>query len=706
MIASGSLLGGWVCLASVVCLLVAAGAAAGQGATYVPTTAQIHDATLKDLGDGSFEIVTTGSDPYLFLKATGGKPTPGQHVLAFEYAAPQGTDVLEVYVYPPLDQEHSVTGQGLSLAEGWTSHSIDIKAALDRTGGKWDGLRIDPGAQPGKLIRIRNIHLREPNARELEMAAREVARKAELAARDARMTAYLRRKFSASVTEVAVGADRIAIRGKVGTARGPLFLAEAPLWQDVTALRNAPTLVRIPAGKSFSLRVARRDGARDRLTSRWAVVRRSGAGLELVSSARYPDRVQAAGNPPEERPRGKKGLGGFGPWGSIVSDLDDLDISAVTINILLNGLIDTMPAPGRSPFAYDGTTYYISDAEVKRIDEALAETSKRHIVVSAIILLAHGYNAPRGSWSQLTAHPDAHPSGIFVMPNMDSPEGLRAYAAGLEYLARRYSRGEPGRGRIHHWILHNEINAGWIWTNAGDKTDTLYMDLYHRSMRLAHLIARQYDPHAQAFISLEHHWNYTPEPRFYTGKRLLELLNSYCRQEGDFDWALAHHPYPDSLLVPRTWEDGHTTFALDTPKITFRNMEVLQAWAERPENKYLGKVQRTIHCTEQGLNSPDYSEKSLAEQAAGMAYTWTKLERLSAIEAFQYHAWLDNRAEFGLRIGLRKFVDEPGDGWGKKPIWYVFQAAGTPRQAEVFAPYLPVVGMRSWEEAVYKGAIR
>jgi hypothetical protein len=51
-------------------------------------------------------------------------------------------------------------------------------------------------------------------------------------------------------------------------------------------------------------------------------------------------------------------------------------------------------------------------------------------------------------------------------------------------------------------------------------------------------------------------------------------------------------------------------------------------------------------------------------------------------------------------------VDEPGDGWGKKPIWYVFQAAGTPRQAEVFAPYLPVVGIKSWEEAVYKGPTR
>ena len=47
---------------------------------------------------------------------------------------------------------------------------------------------------------------------------------------------------------------------------------------------------------------------------------------------------------------------------------------------------------------------------------------------------------------------------------------------------------------------------------------------------------------------------------------------------------------------------------------------------------HIGKV-RAIHLSEQGPNSPDYSEKSLKEQAAAMAYVWKKIARLDLIGA-------------------------------------------------------------------------
>jgi hypothetical protein len=113
-----------------------------------------------------------------------------------------------------------------------------------------------------------------------------------------------------------------------------------------------------------------------------------------------------------------------------------------------------------------------------------------------------------------------------------------------------------------------------------------------------------------------------------------------------------------------------------------------------------------VHLSENGFNSKDYSPKSLEDQAAGMALAWKKINALSSVESWQYHNWIDNRNEGGLRIGLRKFPDEPGDPMGKKPIWHLYKALGTPEENEVAAPYLKTIGITTWDEVLYKGEIR
>jgi hypothetical protein len=314
--------------------------------------------------------------------------------------------------------------------------------------------------------------------------------------------------------------------------------------------------------------------------------------------------------------------------------------------------------------------------------------------------------AAEGSFTRWLAHPDAHPSGIFAMPDVSSARGIEAYAAALNYLAERYGAPDQAHGRIHHWILHNEVDAGWVWTNAGEKPAAVYLDLYHKSMRMAHLIARQYYPHAQAFISLTHHWAKAGEPRFYPSRELLDLLLDFSRREGDFAWAIAYHPYPQDLGKPRTWEDDQPRFAFDSPKITFRNLEVLDQWMVQPRTWYLGRQRRTLHLTEQGLNSPDYSEKALRDQAAGMAYTMKKVKQLGTIESFHYHNWIDNRGEGGLRIGLRRFPDDAEAPLGKKPIWNVFQATGTPQEDAVFDFAKEVIGLKDWSSLLYRKPIQ
>ncbi|HEX3134786.1 MAG TPA: DUF5722 domain-containing protein, partial [Planctomycetota bacterium] len=133
-------------------------------------------------------------------------------------------------------------------------------------------------------------------------------------------------------------------------------------------------------------------------------------------------------------------------------------------------------------------------------------------------------------------------------------------------------------------------------------------------------------------------------------------------------------------------------------------IEVLDAWARQPESLFNGRV-RAIHLSEQGPNSPDYREQSLNEQAAAMAYVWKKISRLDSILNFEYHNWVDNRGEGGLRIGLRRFPDDREKPLGTKPVWDVYKALGTSDEDRACAFVLPMIGLKAWDEAVHRGLI-
>jgi hypothetical protein len=338
-------------------------------------------------------------------------------------------------------------------------------------------------------------------------------------------------------------------------------------------------------------------------------------------------------------------------------------------------------------------------------DSTFRTTAGKGIVTAAILLVDNAESCPDPGIGQLLQHPDMDPAGIYSMPNMTNPASVDCYAAALDFLASRYSRSDKKYGRCNHWIMHNEVDAGWEWTNMGEKTASIFMDTYIKSMRMCYAIARNYNPWSEVFVTLTHYWAWTSHPRFYPSKDLMELLIQYTRCEGDFQWAMAQHPYPQSLAEPKTWLDKQVDFTFKTQLITFANLEVLNAWIKLPEVLYKGKIKRTLWLSENGTNSKTYSEQDLKEQAAGFAFTWKKLEKLDGIDGFQWHNWFDNRGEGGLRIGLRRFPDDEKDPGGPKPVWYVFKAADTPAESAVFDPYKEVIGINDWKEVQYIGKI-
>ncbi|MCL6103662.1 MAG: DUF5722 domain-containing protein [Bacteroidetes bacterium] len=665
---------------------------------------------INQISTYQYELNTTGTDPYLSLEPlTASNPTDSV-VLTFEYQCSADIGNIQIFFASPITEERSVKPGTIPSSKVWKSYSVDLGSKIKQFswGNAGDFLRLDFGNQTGVNIQIRNIYLRALNAAEkAEALVRDELIKNDLLL-ESNLKKYLSTSYSSQITEVKVGATSINIKGSY-TGTGEFSLCEIAPYDHLTQISTFVNKVALST-PAFSVDIDRyvtRNGFKyDRLLSKWVIAKIGTQSDEIVSYARYAGQILSTQNMPAQRPSGRKGLGGYSVNRGFGTDLDDLNISSVTVNIPFTAFMYSQSRSNAIAHTYGDKTYYFDKPRVEELDRTLQIALSKNIVVAAIILVQKASQCADPEIGKLLQHPDYTSEGIYTMPNMTTPASVNCYAAALDFLASRYCRSDNSFGRIHHWIMHNEVDAGLSWTNMGDKPMLVYLDTYIKSMRLCYNIARNYDENSEVFCSFTHSWAAAVEPRFYAAKEMLKILGDFSVAEGDFQWGVAYHSYPENLFEPKTWNDKDATFSMNSPLVTFKNLEVLNAWIKKPENKYKGTIKRTLWLSENGTNSKTYGNQDMKEQAAGFAYTWEKLKVLDGIDAMQWHNWIDNRAEGGLHIGLRRFPDDQAEPGGRKPVWFAYQAADTNQEDVVFEPYKSVIGIKSWDEVRYIGPIQ
>lgn len=491
---------------------------------------------------------------------------------------------------------------------------------------------------------------------------------------------YLAKDYPSKVTNVQVTSDKVIIKGNCGGS-GTYLLAEITPWQDVTELEKYPYTQDLSGG-GFTVTVDRivpnREGIRyDKVFSKWAVVKVDGDRQTLDSHARYADDVVPKKSPEAVPLRNKKGFGA-GDTDLYFSDCKEMNVGSITMNVVLNNYI----TGEGSGYSYGGREYSLGPVK-DYVDYVTQKASETGLVVSAIILC---------QTNSIFKDPE-NKGGNYTMPNLTTAKAFNLYAAALEHMASTHCT--PGN-RISHWIMHNEVDFANEWTNMGDQPMLRYLDRYIKSMRICYNIARQYDQNASVLGSYTHCW--AKADGSFAPKKMLEKTVEYSSAEGDFRWGVAYHPYPQNLTKPSFWiDDTQATYSLNSKYVTFKNLEVIDAWIRQKENFYKGKTKRVLFLSEQGTNSPSYSESDLALQAAGGAWAWKKVSKLDGIDAIQWHNWADNKAEGGLRIGLRTFAEGSVSNLTPKPVWYVWKAAGTAEEDSVFDQYKTTLGISDWD---------
>lgn len=334
---------------------------------------------------------------------------------------------------------------------------------------------------------------------------------------------------------------------------------------------------------------------------------------------------------------------------------------------------------------------------IEAMDRQIKQLSDTGATVSLILLY---YKSGDAELDRLMLHPKYSPESPnnLTQFNTSTEESTKALRACFEFIAERYSKPGYPHGRVANYIVGNEVNSHWFWANMGRTTMEEFADDYIRSIRVCHSAVRRFSTTARVYVSLEHHWNIRypggDAGQAFPARPFLDYL---AAKAGDIDWHVAFHPYPEDLFQPRTWNDKSATEFEDTPRITFKNIEVLTRFLEKPAMLHDGKARRVI-LSEQGFHSTNDPEGEKA-QAAAYAFAYYRVSKLDGIDSFILHRHVDHKHEGGLNLGLwSRKSDSVATPDRQKPIYDVFKRADQPDWREAFAFALPVVGIRDWSE--------
>ena len=484
-----------------------------------------------------------------------------------------------------------------------------------------------------------------------------------------------------------------AVPAGTPTDDNQLYLFEMPTY--AAGLTGNP-IATAPYGQTATFSVSlNKDKADSRLYSKFAVAVKSGGAFVQITDTAYITNPEAIAKHSMAYPEGvsKKGLL-VSPSQYTTGEVDDLGVKQVTYDIPINRLFGPT-TNGSYPtinYTYNGKKYQFDGFVVAQYDHVFKALTQRGVVVTGILL-----NELDPTCMQ-TTHPLARTqtTSPYYMFNAADASGVEHLAAAASFLASRYS--DIGVGRVHNWIIGNEITARSQWNYIAPMDVTTYTEEYAKALRVFYTAIKSTNANARVYISIDQTWNRNlTDGSGYDGKDIVDALSANSIAHGNFDWGVAAHPYGVPLTWAAFWNmppqyaaQKLVTNDENTPMITVANLAVLTDYMCKPQNLARNGAARHMMVSEVGFPSAQGENV----QAAAIAYAYLQAAYNQHIDAFILARDIDSPTEVaqGLNMGLRNV-----DG-SNKLSYSVYKSIDTNPAVADFAKAL--IGISDWSQVI------
>lgn len=286
-----------------------------------------------------------------------------------------------------------------------------------------------------------------------------------------------------------------------------------------------------------------------------------------------------------------------------------------------------------------------------------------------------------------TAHvADAHPVRnnpvVGYMLNANDDAGIAGLVADMTAYA--------SDTHVQDFVIGNEVNERCWNYMAWTDWDT-YVRKYVQAFRVCYTAIKAVNPTAMVYISLDQVWDKNPTGANYyewlDGDQFMAKFNTMMLQNGNIDWNMSIHPYPNPLYYAKFWDlsgvANGATYKAQVDKdqvITFQNLSVITNLLTKPE--YLNRVGgvRDVIIGEIGLGS----NAGVDAQAAAICASYAAFERNPYVSQYLY-----------LEVDVNGFYPTMT---GR--ALEAYNAMGTPMEAQYMEWAKSYIGITDWSQVL------
>jgi len=223
---------------------------------------------------------------------------------------------------------------------------------------------------------------------------------------------------------------------------------------------------------------------------------------------------------------------------------------------------------------------------------------------------------------------------VSYMLNASDEEGVSALIADMTAYAANTD--------IQDFVIGNEVNER-CWNYMAWTDWDMYLNKYIQAFRVCYTAIKSVNPSARVYTSIDQVWNKNPQGNDYyeyiDGDEFMSRFNSIMKKNGNIDWDLSIHPYPNPLYYAKFWDlsglANGETFKSQVDKnqvITFQNLSVITNVMTQPSYFNTQGMVRDIIIGEIGLGS----NAGIENQAAAICASWAAFEMNPYITQYMY----------------------------------------------------------------------